>query len=120
MINRGGEKIAPGEIDMILAEHPSILEGVAFAIPHAMLGQTVAAAVVLKPIDAQYVKEHGKKAEAKIIENIKQHIAKKLSKFKVPEVIYLTDSLPRTATGKLQRRLVAEHFLNITSTKAKL
>lgn len=107
LINRGGEKIMPGEVDSALLEHPEVSEAVAFGAPHAMLGQTVNAAVVLRA---------GSTATA---EDIKKFVKGKLSTFKVPEQIFISNSLPRTATGKIQRRFVAEHFLS-TKPQAKL
>ena len=48
MINRGGEKVAPDEVDAAIAAHPAVLEAVAFAVPHPTLGEDVACAVVLR------------------------------------------------------------------------
>ena len=94
LINRGGEKIAPREIDEVLLSHPAVTEAVAFATPHAALGQDVAAAVVLgAPV-----------TEADLL----AHCRTKLAAFKVPRTIRIVDELPRTATGKLQRAKVAE------------
>jgi acyl-CoA synthetase (AMP-forming)/AMP-acid ligase II len=94
LINRGGEKIAPREIDDVLLSHPAVAEAVAFATPHAALGQDVAAAVVLlAPV-----------TEAELL----THCRTRLAAFKVPRTIRIVDQLPRTATGKLQRGKVAE------------
>jgi acyl-CoA synthetase (AMP-forming)/AMP-acid ligase II len=94
LINRGGEKIAPREIDEVLLGHPAVAEAVAFAVPHAALGQDVAAAVVLRaPV-----------TEAELL----VHCRTRLAAFKVPRTIRIVDQLPRTATGKLQRGKVAE------------
>ena len=49
IINRGGEKIAPQEVDEVLLEHPAVAEAVTFAVPHATLGEDVASAIVLRP-----------------------------------------------------------------------
>jgi len=93
LINRGGEKISPQEIDEVLVAHPSVLEAVCFAVPHRIYGEEVAAAVVLnKP-----------ETEATLI----QHCRSVLADFKCPSVIHIVESIPRTATGKIQRRKVA-------------
>jgi acyl-CoA synthetase (AMP-forming)/AMP-acid ligase II len=94
LINRGGEKIPPAEIDEVLARHPAVAEAVAFAVPHPIWGEQVAAAVVLRePV-----------AEKDLVRHCREHLAD----FKVPARIYVVDSIPRTATGKIQRRSVAE------------
>jgi acyl-CoA synthetase (AMP-forming)/AMP-acid ligase II len=97
LINRGGEKISPLEVDAALLEHPAVAEAVSFAAPDAKYGEEVHAAVVLK-------------AEAASAE-IQAHCLRRLADFKVPKVIHITQSVPRTATGKIQRRHVAAHFL---------
>jgi len=96
MINRGGEKIAPREIDDVLLQHPSVAEAVAFGRPHAAWGEEVAAAVVLK----------GKATEKELLAFARERLAD----HKVPKKLYLVDQIPRTATGKIQRRSVAEAF----------
>src|SRR4051794_14935550 len=97
MINRGGEKISPLEVDAVLLEHPAVAEAVSFAAPDAKYGEEVHAAVVLK-------------AEA-TPEQIQAFCRDRLADFKVPKVIHVTQAVPRTATGKVQRRHVAAHFL---------
>ena len=93
LINRGGEKISPREIDEILLTHPAVAEAVCFGIVHRIYGEEVAAAVVLK----------GTATESDLI----AHCRSSLSDFKCPTTIYIIDSIPRTATGKIQRRNVA-------------
>ena len=97
LINRGGEKISPLEVDAALLEHPAVAEAVSFAAPDAKYGEEVHAAVVLK----------GTATPAEI----QAHCQKRLADFKVPKVIHITTAVPRTATGKIQRRHVAAHFL---------
>jgi acyl-CoA synthetase (AMP-forming)/AMP-acid ligase II len=97
LINRGGEKISPLEVDAALLEHPAVAEAVCFAAPDAKYGEEVQAAVVLK-------------ADA-TPEAIQAFCRARLADFKVPKKIYLIQQLPRTATGKIQRRHVAAHFL---------
>jgi len=94
MINRGGEKIAPREIDDALLQHPAVGEAVAFGCPHPTWGEEVAAAVVLK----------GEASEKEIIAFARERLAD----YKVPKKLYIVDQIPRTATGKIQRRTVAD------------
>ncbi|WP_372522675.1 acyl--CoA ligase [Sulfuricaulis sp.] len=91
IINRGGEKISPREVDEVLMDHPAVLQVVTFAMPHAKLGEDVAAAVVLR---------EGKSADEK---EIREFAAKRLADFKVPRKILILDEIPKGATGKLQR-----------------
>jgi oxalate---CoA ligase len=98
MINRGGEKISPREIDEVLLAHPAIAEAVAFGQPHATWGEEVAAAVTLR--------EGAAAKEAEILAFCRERLAD----FKRPKQIFITDAIPRTATGKIQRRVVAQAF----------
>jgi acyl-CoA synthetase (AMP-forming)/AMP-acid ligase II/acetyltransferase-like isoleucine patch superfamily enzyme/acyl carrier protein len=91
IINRGGEKIAPREVDEILGEHPAIAQAVAFGLPHPTLGEDVAAAVVLKP--------NARATES----DIREFIAGRLAEFKLPREILIVDDIPKGPTGKLQR-----------------
>jgi acyl-CoA synthetase (AMP-forming)/AMP-acid ligase II len=97
LINRGGEKISPLEVDAALLAHPLVAEVATFAAPDAKYGEEVHAAVVLKG-DCT--------AEA-----LQAHCRERLADFKVPKVFHFTKELPRTATGKVQRRHVAATFL---------
>jgi acyl-CoA synthetase (AMP-forming)/AMP-acid ligase II len=96
LINRAGEKISPLEVDEALLGHPAVAEAVSFAVPDPMYGECVHAAVVLS----------GEATE----DDIKAFCAEKLAPFKVPDAIYIAQELPRTATGKIQRRHVAAKF----------
>ncbi|HZT76122.1 MAG TPA: acyl--CoA ligase [Vicinamibacterales bacterium] len=96
LINRGGEKISPREIDEVLLTHPAVAEAVAFGVPHATWGEEVAAAVVVR----------SDVSEADLVTFCKE----KLADFKRPKQIHITTTIPRTATGKIQRRVVAEAF----------
>lgn len=95
-INRGGEKIAPREIDEVLASHPAVQEVAAFPLPHPQLGQEVAAAIVLKP------------AADISVECLSRHVSQKLAYFKVPKAFYVVPELPRGPGGKLRRRLLPD------------
>jgi alpha-ketoglutarate-dependent taurine dioxygenase len=91
IINRGGEKISPREIDDIILEHPSIMEAVTFGISHATLGEDVATVVVLR------------KQVATTELELQQFVASRLADFKVPRQIIIVDAIPKAATGKVQR-----------------
>jgi acyl-CoA synthetase (AMP-forming)/AMP-acid ligase II len=91
IINRGGEKIAPREIDEVLMDHPAVAQAVTFAVPHDMLGEEVAAAVVLRDGDDVSEKE------------LRDFAAAKLADFKVPRRIVFLPEIPKGPTGKLQR-----------------
>ena len=96
LINRGGEKISPREIDEVLLAHPSVAEAVTFGVPHATWGEEVAAAVILR--DAV--------TEAELLTYCGEHLAD----YKRPKQIHITDTIPRTATGKIQRGVVARTY----------
>ncbi|CAL3967388.1 unnamed protein product [Diplocarpon coronariae] len=108
LINKGGEKISPIELDNVLARHPKVGEAVSFAIPDEMYGQEVAVAIVAK--SGENVSE----------EELKSWVEEKLAKFKVPKKVYFTDIMPKTATGKVQRRIVAEIMTKQEKPKSKL
>ncbi len=93
LINRGGEKISPREIDEALLTHPAVAEAVCFGIADRVYGEEVAAAVVLK----------SSATEAELT----AHCRSSLADFKCPKTIYIVEAIPRTATGKIQRRVVA-------------
>ncbi len=96
LINRGGEKISPREIDEALLTHPAVAEAVAFGVPHPTWGEEVNAAVVLR--------EGGEAAEPELI----AHCRDRLADFKCPKKVHIVQSIPRTATGKIQRGNVAK------------
>ncbi len=96
LINRGGEKIAPAEIDGVLEANPKVKEAVAFGAPHPAWGEEVAAAVVL--------------AEPATEKELAAWCRDRLAEFKVPKRFHIVDQIPRTATGKVQRKNVAAHF----------
>ena len=96
IINRGGEKISPLELDSILLDHPEIKQVVTFAVPHPKLGEEVAAAVVLS---------EGSKLGEK---DIRGFAKEKMADFKVPRQIVILDEIPKGATGKMQRIGMAE------------
>ena len=97
LINRSGEKISPREIDEVLMAHPAVAEAVAFAVPHPTHGEEPGVAVVLSEAVP----------EAELVAHCRAHLAD----FKCPRKVYVVDELPRTATGKIQRRIVAATLL---------
>jgi acyl-CoA synthetase (AMP-forming)/AMP-acid ligase II len=95
IIIRGGENVAPHEVDEVLLKHPAVAAAVAFGFAHPTLGEEVAAAVVLH-------EPHGATESALI-----KHCRESLAEYKCPKKIYLVKTIPTTATGKIQRGAVA-------------
>jgi acyl-CoA synthetase (AMP-forming)/AMP-acid ligase II len=93
LISRGGEKIGPREIDETLLGHPDVAEAVTFGLSHPTLGEEVAAAIVLR----------NPQKEAAIL----AYCRERLADFKCPKKLYVVKTIPRTATGKIQRGAVA-------------
>jgi acyl-CoA synthetase (AMP-forming)/AMP-acid ligase II len=91
MINSGGEKISPFEVEQVLLNHPGVTQAVAFAVPHDMLGECVAAAIVRRD-DCEVTAEE-----------LRRHATEHLSRHKIPRQFIFTSEVPRGATGKLQR-----------------
>src|SRR6056297_3789821 len=96
IINRGGEKVSPLEVDGVLSAHPAVAQVVTFALPHPKLGEEVAAAVVLR------------EREAADEAAIRAFAGERLAAFKVPRKVVILDEIPKGATGKLQRIGLAE------------
>ena len=96
IINRGGEKVSPRELDEVLLRHPAVAQAVAFAVPHDRLGEEVAVAIVLA--------EGAAVDERELREFASQHLAA----FKVPRAVVFVDEIPMGPTGKLQRIGLAE------------
>ncbi len=96
IINRGGEKVSPLEVDSVLLDHPAIAQVVTFGLPHPKLGEEVAAAIVLNEDQAADERE------------IREFAASRMADFKVPRKIVLVDEIPKGATGKMQRIGMAE------------
>jgi oxalate---CoA ligase len=91
IINRGGEKISPREVDEILMDHPAVAQVVCFGMPHPKLGEEVAAVVVLR--DGQQATER----------ELQEFVAQRAADFKVPKKVLFMAEIPKGATGKLQR-----------------
>jgi acyl-CoA synthetase (AMP-forming)/AMP-acid ligase II/acyl carrier protein len=97
IVNRGGEKISPQEVDEVLLRHPAVAQAVTFAVPHHTLGEDVGSAVVLRP-----------HAEA-TPKDIRQFAMAHIAAFKVPRQVLIVPEIPKGATGKVQRvRLAAQ------------
>ena len=98
IINRGGEKVSPREVDEVLLDHPAVAQAVTFAMPHEKLGEEVAAAVVLN--EGQAAEERG----------LRDFVSGRLADFKVPRKILFLEEIPKGATGKLQRIGLAQRL----------
>lgn len=97
IINRGGEKISPREIDEALLDHPAVLQAVAFSIPDKALGEDIAATVVLRDSGVDD-------------KELKRHLANTLAPHKIPQQILILDEIPKGATGKIQRIGLAQQL----------
>jgi len=96
IINRGGEKISPLEVDDVLLRHPAVASAIAFAVPSKVYGEDIHAAVVLKEtIDEK---------------ELRTYCADHLADFKVPRKFHILDEIPKGATGKIQRIQMAKHL----------
>jgi len=96
VINRGGEKVFPYEVEKAMLEHPAVLEAAAFGVPHPRLGESVAAAAVLKP--GALVSE----------QELKRFLSARLAPYKLPRRVTWLESLPRGATGKVSRSALSQ------------
>jgi oxalate---CoA ligase len=94
MINRGGEKISPREVDEALLTHPGVVEAATYGVPDEKYGEVVQAVVVAR---------EGVEAKALI-----EHCSGHLAPFKIPRVIHIVDSIPKGPTGKIQRNLLSQ------------
>lgn len=93
LINRGGEKVGPLEIEDVLLAHPDVCEAAAFGIPDPTWGEEIAAAIVLRHSHS----------ESELLDYCRQHLAA----FKCPKTIHFVKNIPKTATGKIQRSAIA-------------
>jgi acyl-CoA synthetase (AMP-forming)/AMP-acid ligase II len=103
IIIRGGENVAPHEVDEVLLKHPAVAAAVAFGFAHPTLGEEVAAAVVLHEPDGA--------TETALLKHCREFLAE----YKCPKKLYLVPSIPTTATGKIRRRVVAAALLENNS-----
>jgi amino acid adenylation domain-containing protein len=98
IINRGGEKIVPLEVDEVLMAHPAVAQAVTFAMPDAQLGEDIAAAVVLRPNVSATDRD------------IRRFVATRLADFKIPRQVLIVEEIPKGPTGKLQRLSLAKQL----------
>jgi acyl-CoA synthetase (AMP-forming)/AMP-acid ligase II len=98
MIISGGMNVYPDEIEIVLREHPSVLEAAVIGVPHERWGETVCA--VIEPVEGAVIDE------AEIIAFCKERLAS----FKKPTIVKVVDELPRTATGKLKKYELRERY----------
>jgi hypothetical protein len=98
LINRGGEKISPVEIDEVLRDHAAVAQALTFALPHPTLGEDVAAAVVLRVPEAATERQ------------LREFVSTRLAYFKVPRRIVFLDAIPKGPTGKPQRIGLADRL----------
>ena len=98
MINRGGQKILPLEIDSVLAQHPAVEQTAAFAIPHPALGEDIAAAVVLR---------QGAVADET---EMRSYLAARVGPARLPSRLFFVDEIPVTTTGKPSRQQLSQLF----------
>jgi len=103
IINRGGEKISPAEIDEILLSHPAVEQAIAFPVSHPTLGEDIVAAVVLQPNATATSGE------------VRGFVAARVAGYKVPQRVLIVKEIPKGSTGKMQRRVVAEKLSHATS-----
>lgn len=98
IINRGGEKVGPLEVDAVLTSHPAVAQAVTFGLPDPRLGEEVAAAVVLRP---------DRQADERELQDF---VVQRLAPFKVPRRVVFVDEIPKGPTGKVQRIGLAERL----------
>jgi acyl-CoA synthetase (AMP-forming)/AMP-acid ligase II/acyl carrier protein len=104
MINRGGENIAPREVEEVLLQHPAVADAACFAVPDPRLGEEIAAAVILRP--GQHPSER----------DLRRFVAERKADFMVPARIHKVAELPKNASGKVQRDLLTERFAVVLSS----
>ena len=98
IINKGGEKISPLEVDNVLMDHPLIDQAVCFGYEDKMLGENIASAIIIK--NGETCSEN----------DVLKYAQEKLAKFKIPKKIFFVEEIPKGATGKLQRNVLAKKF----------
>ena len=96
LINRGGEKISPPEIDAVLLAHPAVAEAASFGVPDDKYGEEISAAVILKTPASE--------------QELRAYCRERLADFKVPKTVHFVTELPKTATGKVQRSALTRTF----------
>ena len=100
LVIKGGENISPHEIEEAIYAHPAVAEATVIGVPDPLYGENLLAAVVLKP------------GEPLTEDELKQHLAEYVTKFKIPERVVFFDTLPKGASGKILKRAIKEQFSN--------
>ena len=103
IINRGGEKISPQEVDDVLLDHPAVAQAVTFPVPHPTLGEDVAAVIVLEPSAPATSGDN-------LVREIRGFALARLADFKVPQQLVIVSEIPKDAGGKVPRRELAERL----------
>jgi amino acid adenylation domain-containing protein len=103
IINRGGEKISPHEVDEVLLDHPAVAQAVTFPVPHPTLGEDIAAAIVLESSAPAALRDE-------LVREIRDFASGRLADFKVPQLVVIVREIPTDAGGKVQRLDLAERL----------
>ncbi len=104
LINRGGEKISPYEVEKAILEHPDVLEAVVFPLPDGRFGEDVSVLVVLKTGSALSVRQ------------LRSFLKGKTAHFKMPTSLFITDQIPKGPAGKVQRSKLYQQLANFEAT----
>jgi acyl-CoA synthetase (AMP-forming)/AMP-acid ligase II len=96
LINRGGAKVSPAEVDAVFVQHPAVREAATFAVPHPSLGEDVVTAIVLDD------------AESASVQALRSYALEHLLPFKVPSSVVLVDQIPKNSLGKFNRRTLTD------------
>ncbi len=107
MVNVGGEKVYPNEVEQVLYRHSAVAEAAIYGVPHAMMGEEVKASIVLK------------KGQSATQEEVINFCRQQLAHFKLPGSVEFVDSLPRSRTGKVLKRVLRERFMSEDSAASE-
>lgn len=100
LINKGGEKLSAAEVEQTLLEHPSVMQAAVFSIPHETLGEDIGAVI-------SFAKDVSTEEEA-----VREFLGQRISAYKVPRHLLIADALPLLASGKIDKKICRERFLN--------
>ena len=107
LINRGGAKVSPTDVDNVLLAHPAVAEVAAFSLPDERLGEDIGVAVVLR------------EEQSATARDLRDWMLDHLSTHKVPRRIWFLTELPRTTSGKVQRGALTDRFRRTSETRAR-
>jgi len=106
LVIRGGENIAPKEVEDIISTHPNVLEAAVYGVPDERMGEELAAAIRLrdptKPLAA---------------DDMKAFLKGKIAHFKIPRYLEVMDDFPKNASGKVQKFKLCDEFVNKLNSK---